>query len=163
VNSSSESEKLEKLVLQQKERIDSLEASIRAQKKLKGKPKLSASLLNPLKEKEEKSIQRALLSKGQQKNNFEIDEERIIQPSSIPLNASLNGYRTYDVQEIEIQRRNIRFRLAEYLTDDGKTVVGELPPEYRQKHYGPKLISYVMYQHYQCRVPQPLIYEQLQE
>ncbi len=79
------------------------------------------------------------------------------------MNASLNGYRTYDVQEIEIRRHNIRFRLAEYLTDDGKTVVGELPPEYRQKHYGPKLISYVMYQHYQCRVPQPLIYEQLQE
>ncbi len=73
-------EKLEKLVLQQKERIDSLEASIRAQKKLKGKPKLKASLLNQLKEKEEKSIKRAGSAKDSKKNNFEIDEERIILP-----------------------------------------------------------------------------------
>ena len=49
------------------------------------------------------------------------------------------------------------------MTEEGKTIVGELPTEYQGKHYGPGLVCYVMYQHYQCRVPQPIIYEQLRE
>ena len=40
---------------------------------------------------------------------------------------------------------------------------GKFPAEYRQGHYGPLLVGYILYQHYQCRVPQPLIYEQLRE
>ena len=42
-------------------------------------------------------------------------------------------------------------------------LVGKVPPEYRQGHYGPLLVGYILYQHYQCRVPQPLIHEQLRE
>nr|WP_232432105.1 transposase [Chamaesiphon minutus] len=42
-------------------------------------------------------------------------------------------------------------------------MVGELPTEYQGRHYWPGLVCYVMYQHYQCRVTQPLIYEQLRE
>jgi hypothetical protein len=41
--------------------------------------------------------------------------------------------------------------------------VGELPTEYQGRHYGPGLVCYVMYQHDRCRVPQPLIHEQLRE
>lgn len=69
----------------------------------------------------------------------------------------------YDVQELKIKRHNIRFRLAEYVTEDGKTIVGQLPSEYSQGHYGPNLVGYILYQHYQCRVPQTLIYEQMEE
>jgi hypothetical protein len=67
------------------------------------------------------------------------------------------------VQELKIKRHNIRFRLAEYVTEDGKTIVGQLPSEYSQGHYGPNLVGYILYQHYQCRVPQTLIYEQMEE
>jgi hypothetical protein len=87
----------------------------------------------------------------------------MIQPQVIPAGARFNGYRTYDVQELELSRQNIRFQLAEYVTLDGETVVGQLPEAYRGGHYGPTLVSYVLYQHYQCRVPQPLIYEQLRD
>jgi len=41
------------------------------------------------------------------------------------------------------------------------TVVGQLPVEY-EGHYGPTLKAFILYQHHQCRVPQHLIYEQLQ-
>jgi hypothetical protein len=68
-------------------------------------------------------------------------------PPSIPEGAKLNGYRDYDVQDIIIKRHNIRFKLAEYITVEGKTYTGELPVEYQGKHYGPGLICYVMYQH----------------
>ena len=156
-------EKLFKQLESQKERIEQLEAELRAKKKLKGKPRLSASRLNQPEEKEEKSEKRAGSAKNSKKSTLEIDEEISIQPDSIPPNAKFNGYRNYDVQELIIKRHNIRFQLAEYITEDGKTVVGELPTEYQGRHYGPGLVCYVMYQHYQCRVPQPLIYEQLRE
>lgn len=156
-------DKLSKQLTNQKERIEHLEAELRAKKKLKGKPKLSASLLNQPEQKEPKSDKRAGSAKESKKSNFEIDEEITIQPNSIPENAKFNGYRNYDVQELIIKRHNIRFQLAEYITEEGKTVVGEIPTEYQGRHYGPGLVCYVMYQHYQCRVPQPLIYEQLRE
>jgi hypothetical protein len=156
-------DKLSKQIANQKTRIEQLEAELLAKKKLKGKPKLSASLLNQPEAKEQKADKRAGSAKESKKLNFEIDEEISIQPESIPENAKFNGYRNYDVQELIIKRHNIRFQLAEYITADGKTLVGELPKEYQGRHYGPGLVCYVMYQHYQCRVPQPLIYEQLRE
>jgi uncharacterized coiled-coil protein SlyX len=156
-------EKLEKKLVQQQGRIEQLEAEIRASKKLKGKPQLSASRLNEAKAKEAKVEKRAGSAKRSKKDSFEVDEERIIEPLERPEDARFNGYRSYDVQEIEIRRHNIRFQLAEYVTREGSTVVGELPKAYVGGHYGPKLVSYILYQHYQCRVPQSLIYEQLQE
>jgi hypothetical protein len=156
-------EKLSKQLVNQKSRIEQLEAELLAKKKLKGKPRVSASLLNQSEPLEPKSSKRAGSAKNSKKASFESDEEITIQPDSIPEQAKFNGYRSYDVQELIIKRHNIRFQLAEYITADGTTVVGELPKEYQGRHYGPGLVCYVMYQHYQCRVPQPLIYEQLRE
>jgi hypothetical protein len=156
-------DKLSKQLENQKARIEQLEAELKAKKKLKGKPRLSASLLNQQKPHVLKTEKRAGSAKNSKKSSVEIDEEIAIQPENIPDNAKFNGYRSYDVQELIIKRHNIRFQLAEYITADGKTVVGELPTEYQGRHYGPGLVCYVMYQHYQCRVPQPLIYEQLRE
>jgi hypothetical protein len=156
-------EKLSKQLENQKIRIEQLEAELKAKKKLKGKPRLSASLLNQLEQLVPTTEKRAGSAKNSKKSTLEIDEEIVIQPENIPDNTKFNGYRSYDVQELIIKRHNIRFQLAEYITADGKTVVGELPIEYQGRHYGPGLVCYVMYQHYQCRVPQPLIYEQLRE
>jgi hypothetical protein len=156
-------EKLEQQLKQQSEKIEQLEAELRAQKKLKGKPQLSASILNKPIESEPKEEKRAGSAKRSKKLTFEVDTEQVIHPRAIPENAKFNGYRHYDVQEIEFRRQNIRFKLAEYLTTEGTTIVGELPVEYRTGHYGPNLVGYILYQHYQCRIPQSLIYEQLQE
>jgi len=159
-------ERLESQVRQQGERIKQLEEELRAQKKLKGKPKLKASQLNDTpadEETGEKTGKRGRTGKRSKKAGFAVDRVEIIQPSVIPAGATFNGYRTYDVQELELKRQNIRFQLAEYVTVGGETVVGQLPEAYRGGHYGPTLVSYILYQHYQCRVPQPLIHEQLQD
>ncbi len=158
-------EALERRLQQQQERIDQLEAEVRAQKKLKGKPKLGASRLNdaPSASEGEGQRKRPGSAKRSKKLGFEIHEERLIVPEEIPATATFNGYRDYDVQELKLERHNIRFRLAEYVREDGTTLVGQVPPEYRQGHYGPLLVGYILYQHYQCRVPQPLIHEQLRE
>lgn len=159
-------ERLEGQVAQQGERIKQLEDELRAQKKLKGKPKLKASQLNDAPADGETGAEtgkRGRRGKGSKKTGFAVDRVEIIEPPVIPAGARFNGYRTYDVQELELTRENIRFQLAEYVTVSGETVVGQLPEAYRGGHYGPTLVSYVLYQHYQCRVPQPLIHEQLQD
>lgn len=86
---------------------------------------------------------RAGSAKLRKKFGFEIDVELVIQPEEIPENAKFNGYRVYDVQEIEITRRNIRFQLAEYVNADGSTVVGQLPRAYLGGHYGPTLVGHI--------------------
>jgi len=159
-------ERLESQVAQQGERIKQLEEELRAQKKLNGKPKLKASHLNDPpadEETEEASGHRGRTGKRSKKAGFAVDRVEIIEPPVIPAGARFNGYRTYDVQELEWKRENIRFQLAEYVTVSGATVVGQLPEPYRGGHYGPTLVSYILYQHYQCRVPQPLIHEQLSD
>jgi Transposase IS66 family len=158
-------EKLEQREQRQQQRIEQLEAELKTLKKLKGKPKLGASQLNHPEDKgaAEESEKRPGSAKRSKKHGFEIHEERIIAPSEIPEGAKFNGYRNYDVQELKLERHNIRFRLAEYISPTGRSLVGEVPVEYRQGHYGPILKGYILYQHYQCRVPQGLIHEQLQE
>jgi len=158
-------EKMERQLKQQQERIEQLEAELRAQKKLKGKPKIRASQLNSPKSDsgKEKAEKRAGSAKVSKKISIEIDEERVIEPDEIPEKARFNGYRDYDIQELKLERHNLRFRLAEYVNEDGTTIVGELPVAYGNGHYGPILLSYILYQHYQCRVTQPLLHEQLQE
>jgi Transposase IS66 family len=158
-------EKMERQLQQQQERIEQLAAELRAQKKLKGKPKIRASQLNDSKpnREEEGAGKRPGSEKVSKKMSFEIDEQRIVQPDEIPVGAKFNGYRDYDVQELKVERHNIRFRLAEYVSEDGTTRVGQLPVEYGNGHYGPVLLGYILYQYYQCRVTQPLLHEQLQE
>ena len=156
-------EELELLLKKQGERIEQLEAELRAQKKLKGQPKIRASKLNTPGPQSEEEGKRPGSAKRSKKADFQVDEERIIPPDEIPANAKFNGYKDYDVQELKLFRHNIRFRLAEYVKEDGTTIVGQLPVEYRHGHYGPLLIGYILYQHYQCRVPQPLLHEQLLE
>ena len=144
------------------ERVRNLDEQLKAAKKLKGKPKIRPSTLNQEEKKPKKGGKRAGSDKRSKKINFIVDEERIIEPEVLPLGATFNGYREYDIQDLILKRHNIRFLLAEYITVEGKTIVGKLPSQY-QGHYGPTLMSFTLYQHHQCRVPQNLILEQLRE
>ena len=155
-------ETLEIRLQQLQARIEQLEEELRASKKLSRKPKLRASRLNKHQSQSQGDGKRPGSAKRSKKGGFQVDEEIVIQPNEIPVGSKFNGYRDYDVQELKLKRHNIRFRLAEYVTVEGKTVVGQLPVEYRHGHFGPVLLSYVVHQYYGCRVSQPLIYEELQ-
>lgn len=155
-------EDLETQLKQLQARIEQLEEDLRASKKLSRKPKLRASRLNQGKSPPRDEGKRPGSAKRSKKHEFPVDQEIIIEPDEVPEGAKFNGYRDYDVQELKIKRHNIRFRLAEYVTLEGKSVVGQLPIEFRHGHFGPVLLSYVMHQYYGCRVSQPLIYEELQ-
>lgn len=147
-----------------KGRISELEAELEAQKKLKGKPKLKASRLNESKPSDPESNNRRGSGKRSKKRGFAVDKIQKIEPEDLPEGAKLHQYREYDVQELTIERCNIRFLLGEYLLPDGSIVRAQLPSEYQHSgHYGPVLVSYILHEHYQNRVPQPLIREQLMD
>jgi len=57
---------------------------------------------------------------------------------------------------------NILYRLARWETPQGESVTGKLPASV-QGHFGNELRSYIIYQHTQCRVTEPLLLEQLRE
>jgi len=141
--------------------VEQLSEALKKAKKLPGKPQLKASRLEQPVTGQKRGGKRAGSAKRSKKTIVKIDEERIIEPDSVPLGATFNGYRDYDVQELLIESHAIRFKLAEYVSAEGGTVVGQLPAPY-DGHYGPTLKAFILYQHHQCRVPQHLIYEQLQ-
>ena len=155
--------KLEEKVTQLEAKVGSLDEQLKAAKKLKGKPQIRPSTLNQEVKLPSSGGKRPGSDKRRKKAEFVVDEERIIEPLELPEGARFNGYREYDVQDLILKRHNIRYLLAEYVTESGRTITGKLPPAQQQGHYGVTLRAFVLYQHHQCRVPQPLIVEQLRE
>ena len=157
---------LEKQNKELSKRIGELEEELRAKKKLNKKPQLSASKLNVGKQQKQQhgDGKRPGSAKRSKKARFVVDTEWKIEPSQLPVGARFNGYREYDVQELSIERNNIRFYLAEYVLPDGGVISAQLPPQYRNTgHYGPELVGYILHEYYHNRVTQPLIREQLVE
>jgi hypothetical protein len=64
------------------------------------------------------------------------------------------------VQDLEIEAHNVCYRRLRYLLPDGTSRTAPLPAHV-EGHFGPTLRSYVLYQHHQNLVTQPLIREEL--
>lgn len=95
---------------------------------------------------------------------LKIDRDCVIAPSEpIPPGFRFKGYRDFIVQDILMTPLNTRYRLAHWQTPDGRHLCGQLPVALQGGHFGPELVSYVLYQHHHCHVTQPLLHEQLRE
>ena len=93
-----------------------------------------------------------------------IHEEKVIKPDTpIPDGSRFKGYRDFVVQDLNIEVRNICYRLERWHTPDNKTLTGLLPGSLNNQHFGPHLISYILYQYHHCQTTQPLLLEQLRE
>jgi hypothetical protein len=134
---------------------------IRRLKGEKSKPKIkpvNSKDLNPTPKKKHR--------KKSKKQELEIDEEIEVDvdKEDLPKDARFIGTRDVVIQDIVISRRNIRFNIKRYYSPGlGKTFEGEIPSEYKGREFGPKLISFILYQFYKCRVPHRKIQEMLLE
>jgi hypothetical protein len=81
-----------------------------------------------------------------------------------PPGAVSHGYEEYFVQELVLQGQVTRYLRERILTPDGQSLLAPLPAEALPgSHFGPTLTAFILYQHHQCNVTQPLLLEQLHE
>jgi len=92
-----------------------------------------------------------------------IHQTVILHPLALPQGATVKDYEEILVQGLTIQPHNILYRRARYQLLDGRTVLAALPPTaaVAGRHFDPTLVTYILNQHYDQRVPQQLILEQL--
>ena len=164
-------EQQQETILQQQKRIGVLEAEVARIKKLPKKPNIRPSTL-PKDDDDDKpdapgkGEDKATGKPGKsrkRKKKLTIHNTEVIKPDNLPEGSRLLGYEDYTVQNLLIQPYNTRYRLARYLTPDGKRLSGILPDALQGKHFGATLESYILYQHHHQRVTQPLILQQLTE
>ncbi len=96
-------------------------------------------------------------------SELEIHVTLIVSPEAVPPGSEFKGYDDYTVQDLLIMPRNTRYRLERWLTPEGDYVTGKLPESLEGTHFGPTLISYILYQNHHNMVTQPLILEELHE
>lgn len=149
------------------ELIQELKDQIAVFKGEKPKPKIQPSRLEPKGGDKQTAIGPESLRPGSLKRSktkeLVIHSEVTISPAVIPLGSVFKGYDEYVVQDIVIRPKNVKYCLARWKTPDGVYVVGQLPAHVKGGHFGPTLVSYILYQHHHNLVTQPRIYEELRE
>ena len=153
------------LLQQQAEQIQQLKDEIARLKNQPPRPKIQPSRLEKRHKKKHKASRgkRPGSEKRHKTAELKINEDKPIEPEYIPPGSIFRSYKDWVVQDLKLEPYNIRFKLKVYETPGGGYVVGKLPPYYENRHYGPELIRFILYQHYHCHVTQPLLLEQLHE
>src|SRR5271166_350538 len=81
--------------------------------------------------------------------------------SLLPWGRPHKGYEPYQVQELVITARVVRYRRERWLTPEGATIVAPLPDGIRG-HFGPELRRFVLMQYHQGQVTVERLVAQLQ-
>jgi len=164
-------EQLADRVQRQEEEIQQLKDEIAVLKGEKKRPRFKPSKLDQKagkktqdQENQQSKGKRPGSKKRSKTAQLQVHEDKVIAPpEDIPAGSRFKGYRDWVVQDLEIRAHNIRYRLERRETPDGRILLGRLPPELDERHFGPTLVSYILYQHHHCQVTQPLLREQLGE
>lgn len=97
---------------------------------------------------------------GRQERRVEV-EERLVSVA-VPVGSRFKGYEIYEVQDLEIRARLIRYCRERWLTPDGQTVTAALPGEITG-HFGAELQRFILAQYHQGQVTVPRLVQQLRD
>ncbi len=152
------------------EEINILKAEIARLNKRPGRPNIKPSKMDkddddkePPSGQENSKVKRPGSSKKSKKDNLEIHETMIVKVENLPDGSRFKGYRDFDVQDLHIQLKNTRYRLATWQLPNGEYVTAKLPSHLVGNHFGITLRSYILHQYHHLQVTQPLLLEQLME
>ena len=159
-------EMLLKVVEQQRAEIAQLRAEIARLKGLPPRPTIRPSTLNSPhpdpSHKEKRQGKRPGSAKRQKTRELTIHETIPLSIEGLPESTRRNGHEDYVVQDLVLDAHNICYQRLRYVLPDGTPLTAPLPKGVGG-HFGPTLQSYVLYQHHQNQVTQPLIREELLE
>ena len=151
----------------QQEKNQALKDEIARLKGQKPKPKIKPSTLekgpDKNKGKGKTTGKRPGSGKRRKTRELTIHETVVVPPENIPEGSRFKGHADFTVQDIVFRVHNTLYRSERWLTPSGDYVVGKLPNEVVEGHFGPTLVSFILSQYYHGHVTQPLILEQLRE
>jgi hypothetical protein len=87
-------------------------------------------------------------------------------PPDLPAGAKFHQFESFVVQDLEISSNNTKYERARFDLPSGGSVLAPLPAgvlPIEGGHFGAKLVTYILNQHYQAHVTQPVLLEQLWE
>ena len=147
-----------------KEKVQGLRDEIARLKKQKPKPKLKPSSLEDSSKSTDKQADNPKRPGSiKRKKQLEIHDTITISPTNIPEGSIRKDVEEFTIQDIIIKPHHVTYRLERWVTPDGKTIRGNIPEGVSKGHFGPTLVSFILYQYYHAQVTQPLIWEQLRE
>ena len=145
------------------QKVDNLENELLKLKKETTKPEIKPSKLNNKNSDGSKPKRKSTKGVPKRKKKIIIHEEKKIEPDFIPENAKFIGYYDIEVQDIILKPHNTKYKLAQYVTPDGKYITAKLPKNVRIKHFGADLCAFILYQYHHQHVTQPLLLEHLRD
>ena len=159
-------DRLLRVIEQQQAEIQALRDEIARLKGLPRRPIIRPSTLNAPHPDPSRKKQRRGKRPGSAKRHktvaLTIHEIIAVPLDGLPEGTRQNGYEDFVVQDLQIRSHNICYRRLRYVLPDGTHQTAPLPAHV-QGHFGAGLRSYVLYQHHQNCVTQPLIYEELRD
>ena len=136
------------IIHHQAEELQHLKDEIARLKRHKTKPKIRPSQLENSSKEQAAEGKRPGSEKRSKTAQLEIHETCRIPPESIPPGSTFKDCQECIVQEIEIAPHNMRYLLERWETPAGGLLVGQLPDAVQGSHFGPTLVSYILYQYY---------------
>jgi hypothetical protein len=153
-----------RVIEEQRAEIRALRDEIDRLKGLPRRPTIRPSTLNAPhpdpSHKKRRRGKRPGSAKRQKTGDLIIHETIPVPLEGLPAGTQQNGYEDFVVQDLKIEAHNVCYRRLRYLLPDGSSQTAPLPAHV-QGHFGSGLRSYVLYQHHQNGVTQPLIHEEL--
>lgn len=101
---------------------------------------------------------------GPRTEELVIHETTQVEPPDLPPGATFRQFESIVIQDLKLETWNTKYERARYDLPGGGSVLAPLPAgvlPVEGGHFGAKLVAFILSQHYQALVTQPVLLEQL--